>query len=237
MTATLQGFLDAEKKRYEDGLRWIENANKAVGQKTAKPSGGKSLPKFPGAMKAPAQSPPPGKPAPASSSSPSPSPGKAAPASASSPSPSPGKAAPTTSPAQPPDAGTPETVAVAGAASVAEEAPLELEEDEKPTIKIIEIMIDPPKVERKSKFTVTVKYDLKVTPDTPQLKYVERVILLRGTLSIQNLKEIVEREPGTISFSRTIEVPAEAPKGVYTIKGVVRGGPVRHSKIKTFIVK
>jgi hypothetical protein len=128
-------------------------------------------------------------------------------------------------------------VAVAAAASVTEEAPMELEEDEKPTIKIVDIVIDPPKVERKSKFTVTVKYDLEVNPDVPKLKYLETVVLLKGTLSIQNLKETVEREPGTNSYSRTIEVPADAPTGVYTIKGVVSSGSVRHSKIKTFLVK
>ncbi|UCE64476.1 MAG: hypothetical protein JSU59_04860, partial [Nitrospirota bacterium] len=65
----------------------------------------------------------------------------------------------------------------------------------------------------------------------------EEVVLLKGTLSIQNLKETVERAPGTNSYSQTIEVPAEAPTGVYTIKGIVSSGPVRNSKIKTFMVK
>ncbi len=190
VTATIQGFLSAEKKRYEEGLRWIENANKTVGSETAKGPEANPVPAFPDTPVAPSPSSPPGGPG-----------------------------------------------AVVAAPVVTEDASPELDESEIPKIKIVEIVIDPPKVERKSKFTVTVKYDLEGEPDGPTLKYLEEVVLLKGTLSIQNLKDTVERAPGTFSYSQTIEVPAEAPTGVYTIKGNVSSGPVRNSKIKTFMVK
>jgi hypothetical protein len=235
VTATLQGFLNAEKRRYEEGLRWIDNANKSMGAEPAKHAGANPLPAFPGAATTTSPSPP--SETPAAATAPSPSPPSETPAAATAPSPSPPSETPAAATAPSPSPPTGSPVAVAAAASVTEEAPMELEEDEKPTIKIVDIVIDPPKVERKSKFTVTVKYDLEVNPDVPKLKYLETVVLLKGTLSIQNLKETVEREPGTNSYSRTIEVPADAPTGVYTIKGVVSSGSVRHSKIKTFLVK
>jgi len=182
VTATIQGFLSAEKKRYEEGLRWIENANKSVGGETAKGPEANPLPEFPAtSLTDPSQGPPSGTQAAGTVPSPSPPPG------------TPG--------------------AVAAAASVAEEPPPELDESERPTIEIVEIVIDPPKVERHAKFTVTVKYELEGNPDGPKLKYLEEVVLLKGTLSIQNLKDMVERAPGTISFTRTIEVPAAAPTG------------------------
>lgn len=190
VTATIQRFLSAEKKRYEEGLRWIEDANKSVGSETAKAPEANPVPEFPSTPVSPTPSSPPGGP------------------------------------------GT-----VAAAAAVTEEAPPELDDSERPKIKIVEIVIDPPKVERKSKFTVTVNYELEGEPDGPKLNYLEEVVLLKGTLSIQNLKDTVERAPGTVSYSQTIEVPAEAPTGVYTIKGIVSSGPERNSKIKTFMVR
>ena len=218
VTATIQGFLSAEKKRYEEGLRWIENANKGVGGETAKSPEANPLPKFPTAsMAVPSPGPPSGTQAAGTAPPPSSPPG------------TPGASATAASAAA--------AASGATAASVTEEAPPELDESERPTIKIVEIVVDPPKVERNTKFTVTVKYELEGNQDAPTLKYLEEVVLLKGTLSIQNLKDTVERAPGTISYTQTIEVPAAAPKGIYTIKGIVSSGPVRNSKIKTFMVK
>jgi hypothetical protein len=244
VTATMKEFLNAEKRRYEDGLRWIDNANKSMGKEISKVASAPPLPQFPGSGSTPSPKTPPGGKG-AAASSPSPPPKTPPAATASSSGPPSGTPAAATAPSQSPPPGASAVVApavvapavVAATASETKEAPIVLNENEKPTIKILEIVINPPKVERKSKFTVTVKYDLEEKPDTPKLKYLERVVLLKGTLSIQNLKETVEREPGTNFYSRTIEVPADAPTGVYTIKGVVSGGSVLHSKIKTFMVK
>lgn len=261
MTATIQSFLNAEKRRYEEGLRWIDNAHKSMGEGIANPSdtgpSQKSIssPRPPSsaaqaAIPAPSTSPspksPPAVPSPPPTSPPAPA------AIVAAPSPSPTSKTPTAdltpssslpsvppqTPTVPPQSSPQKTpVRVAKAVPGPEEAPIELEESQKPIIDILEILIDPPQVERKSKFKVTVKYDLKAGPDTPKLKYLEQIELFKGALSIQNLKETVERTPGTIFYSQSIEVPEDAPTGVYTIKGVVSSGSVRSSKIKTFLLK
>ena len=208
------------------------------------------LPQFPGAVPTPSPTQAAGKQAPpkapssspsaqqaAATTAPSSSPQSETPAGGAAPPPSPPSGTSPAEAAASPGPGAEAPAAAAAAASVMATNPDDLDESELPTIKILEIKIDPAKVERKSKFTVTVKYDIEAEPDGLKLQYLEQVVLLKGTLSIQNLKENMVREPGTIFYSRTIEVPEDAPTGVYTIKASVSMGPVRKSKIKTFVVR
>lgn len=227
VTATIQAFLNAEKRRHEEGLRWIDTVNKSMGNVSPQPSG--TIPQK--------QSPPTAESSPetpAAIPSPSTTPSSETPAVAAA-APNPPPETPVVSaPSPSPPSGTVETPP---AASIPEEETTVSTQTEGLPIKIKEITIDPPTVERKSKMKVTVKYEVEGNSDGPKFKYLEQVVLLKGTLSIQNLKDTVERAPGTNFFSRTIEVPTEAPTGVYTIKAVVSSGSSRNSKIKTFIVK
>ena len=185
VTGTIQAFLSAERRHYEEGLRMVDSAQKTVG---------KQAPELPGAspptIPPPPESPPPKGEAP--------------------------------EPVVSQETGPASTVAV----------PTEI-----PSIKVLEVDIDPTVVERNSTMKVTVKYELKGNPESPALKYEEQIELLKGTLTIKNLKNSVERTSGTISFSQTIDVPPEAPPGLYTIQGSVSHGPARDSRIATFVVK
>ena len=132
VTGTIQAFLSAEKRHYEEGLRWVDNAEKTVGKRTAELSGGSPPPS---AAPPPSATPPPTA-APPPSAAPPPTGAPPPPA-----------APPSTAP---PPSKSPSIVekAVVIAPPPTEEASADPLPSEMPTIEILELEITPAKVVR-----------------------------------------------------------------------------------------